>query len=1852
MKWYCDKRVGLSLLIILTLQSLQAQIQWTSDGVKAGTSDASLTNISAVSDGQGGAFLTYEDNLSPDINIKAQWLDGSGTPRWGSNGTTVNAEGLNQKNPAIAPDGNGGCYIAWLDEGTSRIKVQHLNSGGNPLWNVNGIYVTNTTASQSSVKAVSDEAGGVILVWKDERNYITTGVDIHAQRLDSQGNQMWTTVGKVVTEAAADQSQHAIAINGSGGVVVVWTDYRNLATTNTDIYVQNLNAAGTRLWHDSGSYEGIPVCNAVKAQNNATIIHTGGKISIAWSDKRNDQYDIYAQLLETNGDVAWSTVNGKLICNASGDQTVPELCAVANNGVIVAWQDARVSAVYADIYAQRMNVGGTRIWAANGVPVVTSENWAGYPKMVSDDANGAIISWMDNRNTHYDIYSQHIDSNGNPAWNSGGYPLCNASQHQYWHSIVTDGSGGAITLWQDSRSGASDVYAQLTNDNLTIDAPVSGTLWAGSQAQTIEWTFHTSQVDYHHFTIQASSTPGDGFPTTVATNVSPSALSRTWTPGTINSTTVQLRILAYNSSNVRLGRFFSDVFTIDSDPPDTFNLTSPGNGSVTDLKPSFQWQATLDNLTGVDHYELFIDGQMLKGNLQANSYTLTTQEQLSDGPHTWYVRAVDGAGQARPSATWNFTSAEDNTPPNPFNLTAPANNSWTQNLNPQFSWEAATDDITGIHHYKLFVDGGTNPIADDITGTSINTVTLAVGSHTWYVVAVDSAFNERTSTQTWTVKIDNVLPQAFSLTAPADNAWQNTDTPEFSWQASQDNGSGLAEYELYFDSESTPRVDDIAPGVTQIILPQNKALSEGTHTWYIVARDVLGNSRASGATYTVGVDITPPEAFNITAPVNNAFVDTQLPTFTWQAATDAVSEISEYKLRIDGVIDRENLTGTSTTPSSPLSEGPHTWEIKAYDLVGNIQWSSIWNFTVDTEPPAAFNLISPAASETVYHNRPTLSWQTTTDATAGFDRFEVYVDNQKVADKMSAQQTEHTLSAALDNGDHTWKVLAFDKAGNSRRAGPRDFTTQVTAPVITSAGNAQATEDIYFSYTATAQDAENDLLTYSFQNYPNWLSWDGATISGTPTEGTTSSSFTVKVNDGIFEVTKQVNLTVTAVDDPPQITSPASADAVEDQDFSYTVTAIDPENDPITYSFSDYPGWMTVSGVTIQGAPPEGVTSVTFKAHAAANGKSDELQVTISVAGVDDPPQITSANTGNATEDIEFVYTATATDPENDAITFSYPIHPDWMTVSGAVIRGAPPEGVTAFSFRVRASANGKTVRLDVNVTVQAVDDAPVITSGNTVNATEDVEFTYTATATDAENDPITLAFSQVPDWMQVTGNTIQGTPTEGITAATFTVTATANGKTDQETVAVNITAVDDPPQITSPASGSGKEDVLFTYTATATDAENDPIVFTFSNHPDWLTGTGAVIQGAPPNGLTNFQFTVTATANGKSDALDVAVTVETVNDPPQITSADTVIATEDQHMIYEATAVDEENDPFSITILNLPSWLALNNTTVSGTPANGQADTLFTVIAASGALSDTQDVYIIIRDVNDPPQITSPDTAEATEHQLFSYSVTAADIDGPNISVQFLMYPDWMKPMGRLIRGTVPANCQDTAFRVIVSDNHETDPLTDTLNVTVLVEQINDPPVFSISFPEPEFQDPDTVRWVLALDDYVEDPDNADSELTWTYTLIDSQGVNIVIDPATHKASILATGMYTDFHIAFTVRDPQLASATDTLTIGVVMTGVEQKIGAAPETFTLSPNYPNPFNPSTTIRYGVPVPSHVRLTIFNIQGQIVETLIDKQQMPGMYELKWNGSGTATGIYFYRIETDSWQQVRRMILIK
>ncbi len=182
-----------------------------------------------------------------------------------------------------------------------------------------------------------------------------------------------------------------------------------------------------------------------------------------WDYRSSSNGDIYAQRVYPDGTAAWTT-DGVSLSVAAGNQRNPEIVSDGAGGAIVTWGDLRSGSHY-DIYAQRVYSDGTTAWATDGVSLCVDSGPKEYPKIVSDGTGGAIVTWIDFRSySHYDIYAQRVDQDGNLLWQANGLAASLASGHQENPEITGDGLGGAILAWEDGRSltlsGGGYIFAQ------------------------------------------------------------------------------------------------------------------------------------------------------------------------------------------------------------------------------------------------------------------------------------------------------------------------------------------------------------------------------------------------------------------------------------------------------------------------------------------------------------------------------------------------------------------------------------------------------------------------------------------------------------------------------------------------------------------------------------------------------------------------------------------------------------------------------------------------------------------------------------------------------------------------------------------------------------------------------------------------------------------------------------------------------------------------------------------------------------------------------------------------------------------------------------------------------------------------------------------------------------------------------------------------------------------------------------------------------------------------------------------------------------------------------------------------
>ena len=470
-KGYHDKCLGktfqtificfvLGFLITVNSQRL-VTAAWSSnthENTAICTASGQQSSLQIVSDGAGGVIIAWEDTRNVHFDIYAQRIDAHGNVLWKKDGVSICSAPENQNRPRIVSDGSGGAIITWHDVrngiSNSDIYAQHIDADGNVQWTKDGIPVCAVANAQNSPCIATDGAGGAIIIWQDFR---TNYADLYAQRINKNGESLWAKDGVLVCGTSGAQSAPVVVVDGVGGVIVVWQDFRR---TYADIYAQRVDGSGKTAWERSG----VALCNAPGHESFPVITGNGAEGAIvAWVDTRNGNNDVFAQQVDGNGTVQWLT-NGIPVCTVSGNQNYPVMVSDGAGGAILAWWDMRSGDF--NIYAQRIDLTGNALWVKDGLAVCVEANIQNCAYISSDGSGGAIISWNDNRVSAFDVYVQRVDPKGLAKWNNNGVAVSTAFDTQCFPVTINDGTGGAIIIWQDSRDSDKsywDVYAQKIN---------------------------------------------------------------------------------------------------------------------------------------------------------------------------------------------------------------------------------------------------------------------------------------------------------------------------------------------------------------------------------------------------------------------------------------------------------------------------------------------------------------------------------------------------------------------------------------------------------------------------------------------------------------------------------------------------------------------------------------------------------------------------------------------------------------------------------------------------------------------------------------------------------------------------------------------------------------------------------------------------------------------------------------------------------------------------------------------------------------------------------------------------------------------------------------------------------------------------------------------------------------------------------------------------------------------------------------------------------------------------------------------------------------------------------------------
>ncbi len=993
-------------------------------------------------------------------------------------------------------------------------------------------------------------------------------------------------------------------------------------------------------------------------------------------------------------------------------------------------------------------------------------------------------------------------------------------------------------------------------------------------------------------------------------------------------------------------------------------------------------------------------------------------------------------------------------------------------------------------------------------------------------------------------------------------------------------------------------------------------------------------------------DADPLTITGFTQPTNGTVTQLGDSSFTYQPpANFAGADTFSYNIS-DG--QGGTATGTVTVTVNAVNDAPVV--------------SGIPDVTFKEDSSATLDLTQYASD--VDNDSTELTWSATVISAqppAGKNSATIEVDPSDLTVTFGAGDVA-TFSATADSGGVFTVVLTATDPGPLSDSDTITVTvTSVDDPPVV----ASAIEDVSFNEdtgpivvanldTVFNDPDPNTTLIYSVQsdNADILVSMSGAILMVNASANFSGSgTVTVTASDGSSTAEDQFGVTVTPVNDAPVI-NPPLADISFPEDSSTTLdlstAAGDVDNDTTDLSWSA--AVLTASG-TVKNA----------------DGSVTEVDVTDLTVTID----ANNIATFSATADSGGVFTVefTVTDPgalsDKDTIT---------VTVTGV---NDPPVRISTISDVVFNEDTGPVVAADLSTIFSDADPG--------------TNLTYSAVSDNADIlTPIAGTILSVDAAPNAFGSAVVVvTASDGFASASDTFHVTV--------APVNDAPLADLPDISFPEDGSAAVDLdkhvsdvdndttqliwsatVLTASGTVKNADGsvtevdvtDLTVSIDANHVATFSAT------ADSGGVFTVEFTVTD-PGALSDKDTITVTVTGVNDPPvRISTISDVVFNEDTGPVVAAdlSTIFSDADPGTNLTYSAVSDNADILTPIAGTilsvdaAPNAFGSAVVVVTASDGFASASDTFHVTVAPVNDAPQLVNwPAAFQFLEDDSLSFNLDTliADVDNSfdELTIEFAASDTTVEnhvelnidPVTHVVTLVPEPNFFILGVQIIVTVS-DPDGLSDTLTVNLDILPVNDAPYFLVDLEADTIkQDSSTSGNIWEIVEDVETPDN---ELLFIFST-SSPDLGVSYNDQTGDVTLTPAPGFTGMVDLFiTVSDGEL-SAKDTLHVYVEpATGIGDPDGnQLPTTFDVAQNYPNPFNPSTTVKFQLPQASDVRLTIYNMLGQRVRTLLGRRMEAGYHEVEWDGRNDAgvqqaTGLYIYRFEAGGFVKILKMTLIK
>ena len=522
-----------------------------------------------------------------------------------------------------------------------------------------------------------------------------------------------------------------------------------------------------------------------------------------------------------------------------------------------------------------------------------------------------------------------------------------------------------------------------------------------------------------------------------------------------------------------------------------------------------------------------------------------------------------------------------------------------------------------------------------------------------------------------------------------------------------------------------------------------------------------------------------------------------------------------------------------------------------------------------------------------------------------------------------------------------------------------------TPPELDEVGDQEVDEGQELVIDLSAFDAEDDDLEFGHNGLPEGAEFDGNTFMWTPSfDQAGDYEVTFTVSDGEFDDDETITIMVNNVNRRPVVDSPIRDVEVNEDDRRLVVidnlnnVFSDPDGDELSFEVfgSDDLNLEITNG-----------SRLSLRPEANYFGESD-VTVTASDGGDGQAAIVVNMNLGN-----------------------------DRRANARRNVR----------SISADAPDRDESVDDEFHVTVNPINDAPVLSEIGGQEVDEGQELSFELDANDVDNEDLEFNANDLPEGAELNGNTFTWTP--GFDQAgdyTITFTVTDHEDEDSEEVSITVNNVNRPPVLSEIGAQEVNENQELTISLEASDADDDDLEFGHEGLPEGAEFDGNTFTWTPGfNQAGDYEVTFTVTDGEAGDSETVSISVNNVNRAPVLADIGDQEVDEGQELAGTLEADDADNDDLQFGHRGLPEGAELNGADFTWTPGFDQAgDYTITFTVTDHEDEDSEEVSITVNNVNRPPTLgdfNDGNHLEGEEGETFEFTVEGSDPDGGDLSFE-----------------------------------------------------------------------------------------------------------------------------------------------------------------------------------------------------------------------------------------------------------